>query len=73
MDCLPLSVFNHGFKFQDSGCNACHDLTMLCFNTSDFTIITTKNVDYRFIVDKISKSETIDLLKNSIIESRWNI
>ena len=22
--------FNHGFKFQNSVCNDCHDLTMLC-------------------------------------------
>ena len=38
--------FNHGFKFQDSLCNGCHDLTMLCLNISDITIITVKNVDY---------------------------
>ena len=24
--------FNHGFKFQDSVCNGCHDLTMLSVN-----------------------------------------
>ena len=23
---------NHGFKFQDSVCNGCHDLTVLCLN-----------------------------------------
>ena len=22
--------FNHGFEFQDSVCNGCYDLTMLC-------------------------------------------
>ena len=32
--------FNHRFKFQDSVCNACHDLTMFCLNISDITIIT---------------------------------
>ena len=32
--------FNHGFKFQDSVCNGCHDLTMLCLNLSDIAIIT---------------------------------
>ena len=26
---LPLLLFNHGFKFQDSVCNDCHGLTML--------------------------------------------
>ena len=24
------SFFNHGFEFQDYGCNGCHDLTMQC-------------------------------------------
>ena len=38
--------FNRGFEFQDSVCNGCHDLTILCFNTSDITIIIAKNVNY---------------------------
>ena len=41
--------FNRGFKFQDSVCNGCHDLTMLCFNISDITIIIAKNVNYRLL------------------------
>ena len=37
--------FNHGrFKFQDSLCNGCHDLTMLTINISNIAIITVKNV-----------------------------
>ena len=27
--------FIHGFKFQDSVCNGCHDLTMLIDNDND--------------------------------------
>ena len=42
--------FNHGFKFQYSVCNGCHDLPMMCFNISDITIITVKNVDYHCIM-----------------------
>ena len=49
--------FNHGFKFQDSVCNSCHDLTMLSVNVSDITIIIVKNVDYRCIIHNNSKSE----------------
>ena len=52
--------FNHEFKFQDFQCNGCQDLTILCLNMSDFAIITVKNVDYRFIIHSISKSETIN-------------
>ena len=47
------------FKFQGYLCNGCHDLTMLSVNMSDIAIITIKNVDYRFIIHDITKSETI--------------
>lgn len=36
--------FNHGLKIQDSVCNGCHYLTMLCLNISDITITTAKGV-----------------------------
>ena len=32
--------FNHGFRFQDSVCNGCHDLTILYLNISNIAIIT---------------------------------
>ena len=65
--------FNHGFKFQDSICNDCHDLTMLSVNISDVTIVPVKNVDYRCFILNISKSETINLLKSSVREDRGYI
>ena len=42
--------FNHGFKFEDSVFDGCHNLTMISVNISDITIITVKNVDYRFML-----------------------
>ena len=65
--------FNHGFKFQDSICNDCHDLTMLSVNISDVTIVPVKNVDYRCFILNISKSETMNLLKSSVREDRGYI
>ena len=65
--------FNHGFKFQNSVCNGCHDLSMLCLNISDIAIITVKNVDYCCIMYSISKSEAINLLENSVLEDRGYI
>ena len=62
--------FNHGFQFQDYVCNGCHDLTMLCLNIKDITIIKVKNVDYRCIIDNITKSKATNLLKNSIPQDR---
>ena len=60
--------FNHRFKFQDSICNGCHDLTMLSVNISDIAIITIKNIVYCCIIHNISKSEAINLLKSPVLE-----
>ena len=51
-ECVICHYFfsNHGFKFQDSVCNGCHDLTMLRLNISDIAIITVKNVDQKIVV-----------------------
>ena len=59
--------FNNGFKIEDSVCNECHDLTMLCLNINDITIITVKNVDCHCIIYNIRKSEAIDVLNNSVL------
>ena len=47
---LPQLVFNNGFKFQDSVCSGCHNLTMLSVNISYIAIITIRNIDYRCII-----------------------
>ena len=41
---------------------------MLCLNISNISITTDKNVDFRFIIHNIRKSEAINLLKNSVLE-----
>ena len=53
--------FNHGFKFQDSVYNVCHDGTILLLSML-------KIVDYRCIIHNIRKSKAIDLLKNPVLE-----
>ena len=65
--------FNNGFEFQDSVCNGCHDLIMISVNISDIVVIPIKNVDYRCIMHKISKSEAINLLENAVLEDRGYI
>ena len=62
--------FHHGFKFQDSLCNGCHDLRILCLNISDIAIIINKNIDYRCIIHNISRSEATNSLKNSVLDDR---
>ena len=65
---LPLLIFMHGFEFKNYVCNGCHDLTTLCLNISDITIITVKNVDYRCIIHN-SISEVISLLKGTVLKN----
>ena len=59
--------FNHEFKLQYSVCNGCHDLLMLCLNLSNINIISVKGIDYRCIIHYISKSDSTNLLKNSVL------
>ena len=69
------NFFNYGFKFQESVCNGCHDLTMLCINLTDIAIVTLKGVDYHCIIHEIIiiKSESIHLLENPVVEDRGYI
>ena len=60
--------FNYELKFQDSVYYGCHVFIMLDFNISNFAIITIKNFDYCCIVHNFHKSETIDLLENSVLK-----
>ena len=60
--------FNHGFKFQDSVGNGCHNLMISCFSISNIATITVKNVDYHCIIHNISESEGINLLENSVLK-----
>ena len=59
---------NQGFKFQDSVCNGCYVLTILCLNINGNAIITVKDIDYRCIIHNISKFEAINLSKISLFD-----
>ena len=59
--------FNRWFKLQNSIYNRCHDLTMLCVNNSGIDFIIIKRIDYRRIIHNISKSESIWLLENAVL------
>ena len=65
---LSLSFCNHGFKFQHFICIGCHDSKMLSVSVSDIAIITVKDVDYHCIIHDISKSEAINIFKNSVLD-----
>ena len=60
--------FIHGFKFQESTSNCCHDMTMLSINLSNIVIITVKNVDYRCIIH--NKYKAFKILESAALEDR---
>ena len=64
-------LFNHGFEFQDSVCNGCHGLTILCLTISDIAIITVRNVDSCCIIQNIGKYEAINLFKIFCALKSW--
>ena len=55
-----------GFLIMDSDFKILYAMSSV--NISDIAIITVKNVDYRCIIHKISKSEAIILLESSVLE-----
>ena len=68
MRCLLLLVFNDRFKFQNSICCGCPDLTMLCLNISNIAVITIKGVDYCHIIHDISKCDKINFLEYFVLD-----
>ena len=70
---LSLLLFYDGFKIQNSVCNGCDNLTMLCLNITNFAIITVKDVDYCCIIHDSNRSEANNLLENSVLDDRWHI
>ena len=63
--------FNHGFKYQDSVCDGCHDLLMLCVNLRDISIVADAEVDYRCIIPDVRKSEAVHFLENFLLDQGW--
>ena len=55
---------NKGFKLQPYACNRRPDLLMMSMNLDNITILKSKNVIYRCIINGISKSEAMNLLQN---------
>ena len=55
------------FKYLNYVCNGCNDLLILRVNISNIGIISVEGVDYCCIIYYNSKSDTINLLENSVL------
>ena len=62
------NIFTIGiFNFQRYICNGCHDVLMMSINLNDIAILNLNGADYRCIIDGISKSDAINVLKKMLI------
>ena len=53
------------FKFHPDVCNACHDVLMMSVNLDNIAILNIQGVDYCCIINRISKSDAVNLLQNA--------
>ena len=62
------------FNYEPYLCNCCHDLMQKAINFNDFAIVSIKGSDYRTHFWYRSKSDTINIMKNSSLnEKNWII
>ena len=57
-------IWNKGFKFQPDVWNGCNYVLMMSMNLGNIAILDINCVDYRYVISRISKSETINLMQN---------
>ena len=54
-----------GFKFQPDACNGCHGVLMMSVNFNDIAVLNIEGIASHYIINGISKSEAIILLKDT--------
>ena len=70
---LSLLLLNHGFKFQDSVCNGCYNLTLLFLIKAMLLLALLKIIIIVLFFYGISKSEAIHLSKRFMLNDRGYI
>ena len=68
--CYDWCFLNKGFKFHTDVSNGYHDALMMSMNISDTTILNIHSVDYRCIINRVSKSTAVNLLQTSNFNER---
>ena len=59
--------------FQPNVCNGCHDVLMMSMNFSNISNLDIHGFNYCCIINRISKSEAVNLLQNSDLSKKnWN-
>ena len=58
------------FNFQSAVCNGRHDVLIMSIDLNSIANINTHRLDYCCIINGISKSETINLFKNTDLKEK---
>ena len=59
-----------GYKYKRRVSNGCHDLAMVVYDLSDFTILNIKRTDYRCYVFGMSRDDAITLQNNFVTDKK---
>ena len=51
--------------FQKTVCNGCHDILLMSIDISSIVTLNIQDAYYRFVIFGITKSEVINLLRNT--------
>ena len=59
-----------GFRFKPHVCNRCHNVLMTAYELKNIAIMNVKGVDFRCILQGISRDEGINTLDSSVLEHK---
>ena len=62
--CHYWSFLDKGFKFHRYICKRCHDILIISINLNEIAILNINGAGYCSIINRISKSDALNLLKN---------
>ena len=62
-----------GFMFHPYFCNGCHDILMISISLKDIAILSINGADYLCIINGISKSNAIKLLRNANLNGKGGL
>ena len=62
---MLIKHLDKGFKFQEYACNRCHDVLMMSVNLNLIAILNINGADYYYIISRMGKSGTVNLLQNA--------
>ena len=64
---------SRGFKFQPYPFNGCQDILVMSTNPNGIAILSIIGTGYRFIINKISKNNSVNALKNADLTKKREV